>query len=149
LLSGLSAESKKKITLCALCDSAVSYYRRETGKNRQDTINPQFSIFNLVPGWEVSTMTIRYLNPVQEAEIVPARLAPRLTSMEGITLGLLSNGKTNADKLLEMIAGELGAVARLNGVVSKRKGSAGNNCPPDLLEDMLEKCDAVVTGLGD
>ena len=94
-------------------------------------------------------MTIRYLNPIQEADVAPATMAPRLESLEGISLGLLSNGKTNAGKLLRMIAEELGNASPLKGVVDKAKGSAGNNCPPDLLEDLLEQSDAVITGLGD
>ena len=94
-------------------------------------------------------MTIKYLNPVQEPGIAPASLAPRLASLEGMTLGLLSNGKTNAGKLLRMIAEELGNEFQLKGVVDANKGSAGNNCPPDVLEDLLDKSDAVITGLGD
>ena len=94
-------------------------------------------------------MTIRYLNPIQEADVAPATMAPRLESLEGISLGLLSNGKTNAGKLLRMIAEELGNAFPLKGVVDRAKGSAGNNCPPDLLEDLLEQSDAVITGLGD
>jgi hypothetical protein len=30
LLSALPAESKKKVTLCALCDSAVNYYKKSS-----------------------------------------------------------------------------------------------------------------------
>ena len=94
-------------------------------------------------------MTIRYLNPVQEPEIASANLAPRLGSLEGIRLGLLSNGKTNAAKLLDMIADELQTETRLGSVIARGKINAGSNCPPDIFDDLAEQCDAVITGLGD
>ena len=94
-------------------------------------------------------MTIRYLNPVQKPEIAPADLAPRLPSLEGMNIGLLSNGKTNAAKLLDMIARELSFETRLGDVVSKRKLNAGSNCPPDLRDELLAQSDAIITGLGD
>ena len=94
-------------------------------------------------------MTIHYLNPVQEAEIEPASLAPRLESLQGITLGLLSNGKTNAERLLKLIAEELNDTFNLGEVIQEAKGSAGINCPRELLENLVARCDAVITGMGD
>ncbi len=94
-------------------------------------------------------MTIRYLNPVQPPDIVPAKLAPRLKSMEGITLGLLPNSKTNAKILLDLIVEELAKTATPGRVVSKGKLNASSNCPPDLIDELTDECDAVITGLGD
>lgn len=94
-------------------------------------------------------MTIRYLNPVQEAEIVPGSLAPRLSSLDDCTVGLLSNGKTNASELLEMLAEELGREFRLASIVRVTKRNASGNCPPELLDDLVGKCDAVITAIGD
>ena len=94
-------------------------------------------------------MTIRYLNPVQEADVVPASMAARLSSLEGVNLCLLSNGKANAANLLAMIGEELHATFRLGRIVTEHKGSAANNCSPELLDDLLRRCDAVITGNGD
>ena len=94
-------------------------------------------------------MTIRYLNPVQEADVVPASMAPRLKSLEGANLGLLANGKANAANLLAMIGDELTARFKLGRIVAEHKGSAANNCSPDLLDDLMRRCDAVITGNGD
>jgi len=94
-------------------------------------------------------MTIRYLNPVQEADVVPASMAPRLSSLEGVNLGLLSNGKAKATDLLAMIGKELNATFKLGRIVMEHKGSAANNCSPELLDDLLRRCDAVITGNGD
>jgi hypothetical protein len=94
-------------------------------------------------------MTIRYLNPVTQPDIASASLAPRLDSLEGIRIGLLSNGKTNAAKLLDMIAEELQTGTRLDSIVTRGKINAGSNCPPDIFKDLVDRCDAVITGLGD
>ena len=94
-------------------------------------------------------MTIRFLNPVQHAEIKPASLAPRLSSLDGITLGLLSNGKENADELLRLVADELKAEYFLKDVVSVKKIGAGVNCSPKVIEELVSGCDAVITATGD
>ena len=94
-------------------------------------------------------MTIRYLNPVQEAAVKPASLAPRLPSLEGCRLGLLSNGKENADALLQMVAQEIKTNFSVKNVVSVTKFGAGINCPPKFMEDLLSRCDAVITAVGD
>ena len=62
---------------------------------------------------------------------------------------LLSNGKSNAANLLAMIGEELHATYRLGRIVMEHKGSAANNCSPELLDDLLRRCDAVITGNGD
>lgn len=94
-------------------------------------------------------MPIKFLNPVQEAQIEPARMAPRLKKLDGIALGLLNNGKTNAAKLLSLIAQKMEIQYGVTTIISEAKGSAGNNCPPDIVNHLVEKCDAVITGIGD
>ena len=94
-------------------------------------------------------MAIKYLIPVQESNAAQANLAPRLKSLDGARIGLLSNRKTNADELLTMIAEELGKEFQFGGIVHSVKGNAGGNCPEEIMDDLLAKSDAVITGLGD
>ena len=94
-------------------------------------------------------MTIQFLNPVQEAEANPATLAPRLSSLDGATLGFLSNGKENAGRLLEFVAEELNAKFALKGLVNVDKVHAGINCPPKMLDDLVNQVDAVISAIGD
>ncbi|MDP6565182.1 MAG: hypothetical protein QF578_10170 [Alphaproteobacteria bacterium] len=94
-------------------------------------------------------MSITYLEPVQEADVRPAGMAPRLASLEGITLGLLSNGKANAARLLAMIAEELGQQFAIKAVVEDSKMAAGSNADAALLDDLATRTDAVITGNGD
>jgi hypothetical protein len=94
-------------------------------------------------------MSIRYLVPTQEADTVPAGLAPRLASLNGITLGILSNGKSNATLLLEMVGEEMVADYGVAAVVIELKQSAVSNCPAALLDRLASQADAVITAIGD
>jgi hypothetical protein len=94
-------------------------------------------------------MTIRFLNPMQPAEVVAAQMAPRLAGLRGTTVGLLSNGKANATRLLAMIGEELGTAYGVEGVIEDIKLSASSNCPAAILDGLRGRCDAVITGNGD
>lgn len=94
-------------------------------------------------------MTIQFLNPVQEAEANPATLAPRLSSLDGATLGFLTNGKENAERLLDYVAEELNAKFTLKGLVKVDKVHAGINSSPKMLDDLVGQVDAVITAIGD
>jgi hypothetical protein len=94
-------------------------------------------------------MTIKYLYPVQDADIIKASMAPRLETMEGITLGLLPNSKGNSLKLHQMIGEEIGRRFNLAGVKTLNKGHASTNCDPRIMEEIIKEADAVITGLGD
>ncbi len=50
---------------------------------------------------------LEVLNPVQEAVTEKIGIAPRLSDLSGKVVGLYSNKKLNADRVLEMIAQEL------------------------------------------
>jgi hypothetical protein len=94
-------------------------------------------------------MTIKYLYPVQDADVIKASMAPRLDTLEGITLGLLPNSKGNSFRLHEMIGEEIGEKFNLAGVEVINKGQASANCAPEIIEEIVKQADAVITGLGD
>lgn len=94
-------------------------------------------------------MSIQYLIPQKKPDLNQAVMAPRLVSLDGATIGLLSNYKTNADKLLALIGEELQARFNLGGLVKTHKNNASANCPPEVLDMLVNRCDAVIMGLGD
>ena len=94
-------------------------------------------------------MSIRYLVPTQEADNIPAGLASRLKSLNGITLGALSNGKANATRLLELVCEEMKARYGVADVVTEVKLAAVSNCPGTLLDHLAARSDAVITAIGD
>jgi hypothetical protein len=94
-------------------------------------------------------MAIRFLNPIQKAEIVPAFLAPRLSSFDGARIGFLSNNKENAGRLLELVAEELKNKFNLSETIFEKKINAGTNCPSRILDGLASRADAIVTAIGD
>ncbi len=76
-------------------------------------------------------------------------MAPRLETLDGVRLGLLSTGKRNCDELLAEIASVLGEEHHFAEVRSWRKSSVYKNSPRRKLDDIVEQCDAVVAGVGD
>ena len=74
-------------------------------------------------------------------------LARRPTSLQGVTLGILSNSKPNGDMLLQAIQGELTEQFRFNEVIYRHKGIS-SPASGDVMAD-LEKCHIVLNAVGD
>ena len=75
--------------------------------------------------------------------------APSLSSLEGKTIGLLSNSKLNADVLLKETASlfqaEYGCDVR--DVYFKRNASAP--APSETIDKLVSECDFLITAAGD
>ncbi len=75
--------------------------------------------------------------------------APRLDSVDGKTIGLLTNGKVNADVLLRETA-ELFCTrhqCRVLDMSSKQNASAP--APGGIIKDLALECDFLITAMGD
>ena len=88
--------------------------------------------------------SIYTLDPRDTTETSPAALAIRPASLEGKTVGLLSNNKPHSEDLLWMVAGIIGQRYSLAGVVEYNKG--GHQWPADraALEDLARRCDVMI-----
>ena len=97
----------------------------------------------------MATSTIEVLDPTAEAVPEDAVVSPRLSSLDGVTLGLLANGKQNSPELLDMVYDVLADSYEFAGVVSRNKGDASRPCPDDILQELVGRCDVVITASGD
>ena len=88
--------------------------------------------------------TIYTLDPRDSADMGPAALALRPASLDGKTLGLLSNNKPHSEDLLRMVAAIIGERYSLAGTVEYNKG--GHQWPADraALEDLAGRCDVMI-----
>lgn len=93
-------------------------------------------------------MTLRVLDPSSEMEAVQGQLAPRLASLEGKTVGFISNGKegtvgyfTHLDRMLREEFGVAEVVVRV-----KSNYSAPAD---DHITAEIPQWDAVISGIGD
>ncbi len=96
-----------------------------------------------------SNLTTTVLNPAAEGTAVIQKLAPRLSSLQGVTVGLIDNHKGNSDVYLEALAElfkEQFGVAR---VINYRKDSQSIPTPPEALDDLASQCQAIIHAVAD
>ena len=93
-------------------------------------------------------MTFRVLDPTPEKAPPAGRLAPRLDTLEGKTIGFISNGKEGTKGFfghLDRVLREEYGVAR---VVSRTKSNYSAPADPPIVAE-IPSWDAVISGLGD
>ncbi len=89
---------------------------------------------------------LRILNPVQESMETKAARPPRPGSLDGKRIGLFSNGKLNADSILQMIAGDLAK----DYTFSTELGTySAQNLMADDEWGNVDACDVVILANGD
>ena len=76
-------------------------------------------------------------------------IAERPTTLDGVNIGLLANGKLNSEEMLTALHDALADIYEFGGVVERNKMNASRPCPDDIIEDIVEKCDVVITSSGD
>lgn len=92
--------------------------------------------------------TLEVLDPRGEVEHQSLPIAERLDSLEGATVGLLDNSKSNADIFLKAIGEHLQSEYGVEEMVFRRKDKSP--IPADSIADQLHsQCDAVVNAYGD
>ncbi len=84
------------------------------------------------------------LDPRDENDHGPALLAPRPPTLNGKTLGLLSNNKPHSEELLRMIAATIKERYDIKGIMEYNKGSHQWPASSDALKEFAAKCDAVI-----
>lgn len=89
------------------------------------------------------------LDPTSAPLPVDAKLADRPDTLDGKVLGLLDNHKHNASSLLEAVQELLSQRYELAGVVRASKPDVSRPCPSEIIDELVESCDLVVTAIGD
>ena len=84
------------------------------------------------------------LDPRDVNDHGPALLAPRPPTLNGKTLGLLSNNKPHSEELLRMIADVIQERYDIKATVEYNKGSPQWPSSPEALKEFAAKCDAVI-----
>ena len=92
---------------------------------------------------------IKVLDPTIKPKTQSSLLADRPESLDGLTVGLLANGKKNSVELLQYVYEILKEEHGLGSVIEDDKGNASRPCPPDLLEQLANQCDVIITASGE
>ena len=72
-------------------------------------------------------------------------IAPRPGSLDGLVIGLLSNNKPNSELLLRDVADLVGQQYAVKDVVEANKGSHRIPAPAEMIADIADRCDVVIT----
>ncbi len=76
-------------------------------------------------------------------------LAPRPTSLKGLTVGLLDNAKPNGAVILRAVGRELQEKYGVREVRMFAKGYFGTPVEESVVQQMLHNCDFAVAAIGD
>ena len=96
-------------------------------------------------------MSKKVILVVPEAPVVQAAAgaAQRKLSGEGLRIGILDNGKGNADHLLRFIVDGMQASLPVKSVVMLRKDSVSLPAPGAILDRLASEADVVVSAMAD
>ncbi len=97
----------------------------------------------------VATQVTTVLHPAAEGTAKQQRLAARLPKLQGITVGLIDNHKRNADVYLEELGRLLKEDYGISRVETYRKISQSMPTPPEVLDQLAARCDAIVHAVAD
>jgi hypothetical protein len=92
---------------------------------------------------------LKVLNPTAGPARGRGGIAPRPTSLDGKTLGVIWNGRAYGDRLLHEAIDILKERYRLRDVLFREKPFLGNIAPEPILAEMAARADVVVAGVGD
>jgi len=74
---------------------------------------------------------------------------PALATLSGKVVGFIDNAKPNFDHLVDELADLLVSHYGVKRVVKRRKTSASIPAPEEIVRELAQECDLVITGSGD
>ena len=93
-------------------------------------------------------MAIRVLNPASESMVVALEAAPRLQSLKGKTVGLISNGKEGTGGFFAHVDRLLRERYEVAEVILRTKSNYSAPAEDEIIDD-AKGWDLAITGLGD
>lgn len=92
--------------------------------------------------------TIKFLDPRAPANPKDMPRVSGLEFLEGKTLGIIDNGQSNSTAMFHELAKLLQERLGVGDIVFKTKPTHMQGAPQAIMDEVLRRCDAVITGLG-
>lgn len=92
--------------------------------------------------------TIKFLDPRGHIDPRDRAPAPGLDRLENRIVGIIDNGQANSTPMLRVLADLLKKKFCAKEVIFQTKPTHMQGAPRQLLDEMLGRCDAIITGLG-
>ena len=94
-------------------------------------------------------MSFVVYNPTSGPTAEKMGMAPRIEALQSGVLGVIDNGKTNSDTVLNRIVGHLTERYSLQNVVFVKKQSVSHGVDDEAARMLARKCHFVLAGIGD
>ena len=88
-------------------------------------------------------------DPTATRRADPAGANVTLATLAGKTVGFIDNAKPNFNHLVDDLADLLVANYGVKRVIKRRKSSAPIPAPDEIVRELADECDLVITGSGD
>ena len=88
------------------------------------------------------------LDPRADVLLENRPLVPALESLDGKVLGILDNGQANSSPVFQELAQLIQERFHAAEVVLRKKPTHMQGAPEPMIEELVSRCDAVITGLG-
>lgn len=73
----------------------------------------------------------------------------KLATLSGKVVGFIDNAKPNFNHLVDDLADLLVASYGVKRIIKRRKASASIPAPDEIVRELADECDLVITGSGD
>ena len=94
-------------------------------------------------------MSFVVYNPTGGPTAAKMGMAPRIENLQNGILGVIDNGKTNSDTVLNRIVSNLAKRYALEDIVTIKKHSVSHAIKDDAAQMLAQKCNFVLAGIGD
>ena len=92
--------------------------------------------------------SIEILSPVAAAAPELSEPVPGVESLAGKTLALLDNRHPGAASVMARLCELFRERTRVGQILERAKPSLSRPCPPELVDELVERAQVVVTGVG-
>ena len=92
--------------------------------------------------------TIKFLDPRVTINPKDRPLVPGLDTLEGKVVGIIDNGQANSTTMFQELAQLMQEQFHTKQVLFQTKPSHMLGAPKPIMDEILNRCDAVITGLG-
>jgi hypothetical protein len=92
--------------------------------------------------------TIKFLDPRVTIHPKDRPLVPGLDTLEGKVVGVIDNGQANSTTMFQELAQLMQEKFHTKEVLFKTKPTHMQGAPKPIMDEILSRCDAVITGLG-
>ena len=92
--------------------------------------------------------TLKFLDPRAMVDPDDRPLVAGLDTLEGKVIGIIDNGQSNSTDMFKELAQLIEQSLRAKEVLFRTKPTHMQGAPKAMMEELLSRCDAVITGLG-